>query len=148
MISDHPPQRTHAVLGLQGLLPYSYNTEAALFLSNKGEFTARVNADYDLLITQRLILQPRVEANFSAQNIRELGVGSGLSTIELGLRLRYEFIPEFAPLCRGRVRTKRRDHRQFCAREWRGRRKLALSRRSQVVVLKRFQLNPARIQRL
>ncbi|KMO33357.1 copper resistance protein B [Methylobacterium aquaticum] len=91
------PQRTHAVLGLQGLVPYSYNTEAALFLSNKGELTARVNADYDLLITQRLILQPRVEANFSAQNIRELGIGSGLSTIELGLRLRYEFIPEFAP---------------------------------------------------
>lgn len=91
------PQRTHAVLGLQGLMPYAYNTEAALFLSNKGELTARVNADYDLLITQRLILQPRAEVNLSAQNIPELGIGSGLSTIEAGLRLRYEFIPEFAP---------------------------------------------------
>lgn len=91
------PRRTHAVLGVQGLAPYSYNTEAALFLSNKGELTARLNADYDLLLTQRLILQPRAEVDLSAQNIPELGIGSGLSTVEVGLRLRYEFVPEFAP---------------------------------------------------
>ena len=91
------PRRTHAVLGVQGLMPYMYNVEAAIFLSNKGEFTAGIEAEYDLLITQKLILQPRVEANLSAQNIRELGIGAGLSTVELGLRLRYEFVPEFAP---------------------------------------------------
>jgi copper resistance protein B len=90
-------RRTHAVLGLQGLMPYAYNVEAALFLSNKGELTGRINADYDLLITQRLILQPRAEMDFAAQNIRDLGIGAGVSTVELGLRLRYEFIPEFAP---------------------------------------------------
>lgn len=90
-------KRSHAVLGLQGLMPYSYNVEAAFFLSNKGELTARFEAEYDLLITQRLILQPRGEVNLSVQNIPELGIGAGLSTIEAGLRLRYEFIPEFAP---------------------------------------------------
>lgn len=91
------PQRTDAVIALQALMPYSYNVEASLFLSNKGELRSRLEAEYDLLITQRLILQPRVELNLSAQNIRELGVGAGLSTVEAGLRLRYEFIPEFAP---------------------------------------------------
>lgn len=91
------PRRTQAVLGLQSLRPFMYNVEAALFLSNKGELTARFEAEYDLFLTQRLILQPRVEANLSAQNIRELGIGAGLSTIEAGLRLRYQFIPEFAP---------------------------------------------------
>ncbi|WP_262031816.1 copper resistance protein B [Microvirga sp. Mcv34] len=91
------PRRTQAVLGLQSLRPFMYNVEAALFLSNKGELTARFEAEYDLFLTQRLILQPRVEANLSAQNIRELGIGAGLSTVEAGLRLRYQFIPEFAP---------------------------------------------------
>lgn len=91
------PQRTDAVLALQGLMPYAYNVEASLFLSNKGELRSRLEAEYDLLITQRLILQPRAEVNLSAQNIPELGIGAGLSTIEAGLRLRYEFIPEFAP---------------------------------------------------
>lgn len=91
------PKRTHAVLGLQGLMPYAYNIEAALFLSNKGELTGRFSAEYDLLITQKLILQPRGEINLSARNMRELGMGRGVSTIEAGLRLRYEFIPEFAP---------------------------------------------------
>ena len=89
--------RTHAVLGLQSLRPFMYNVAAALFLSNKGEVTARFEAEYDLFVTQRLILQPRMEANLSAQNIPELGIGAGLSTIEAGLRLRYQFIPEFAP---------------------------------------------------
>ncbi|MBX9821139.1 MAG: copper resistance protein B [Afipia birgiae] len=91
------PRRTHAVIGLQGLMPFMYDLEAALFISNRGEVTARFNAQYDLFVTQQLILQPRVEANLSAQNIPELGIGDGLSTIEAGLRLRYQFIPEFAP---------------------------------------------------
>lgn len=90
-------ERTHAAIGVQGLMPYGYNVEATLFLSNRGELTGRFKAEYDLLISQRLILQPRVEVNVSAQNIPDLGVGSGLSSIESGLRLRYEFIPEFAP---------------------------------------------------
>jgi copper resistance protein B len=57
----------------------------------------RVEGDIDQRITQRLILQPRVEANFAAQNIPENRIGSGLSNIELGLRLRYEVRREFAP---------------------------------------------------
>lgn len=90
-------KRSYAVLGLQGLAPFSYNNEAALFLSNKGEVTARVKAEYDLFLTQKWVLQPRVEFNFAAQNIPELGVGAGLSSFQGGLRLRYQFIPEFAP---------------------------------------------------
>lgn len=90
-------KRSYVVLGLQGLAPFSYNTEAALFISNKGEVTGRVKADYDLYITQRWVLQPRIELNFAAQNVPELGVGAGLSSFQGGLRLRYQFIPEFAP---------------------------------------------------
>ena len=94
---DFAARRTHAVLGLQSLRPFMYNVEAALFISNRGEVTARFEAEYDLFLTQRLILQPRVEANLSAQDIPELNIGAGLSTVEAGLRLRYQFIPEFAP---------------------------------------------------
>jgi copper resistance protein B len=91
------PERTYAVVGVQGLAPYLFEVDAAAFLSSKGDLTARVEAELDQRITQRLILQPRVELNLSAQDIPELGVGAGFDTAEVGLRLRYEFAREFAP---------------------------------------------------
>jgi len=91
------PRRTYATVGFEGLAPYWFELEGALFLSNKGELSARFEGSYDLRITQRLILEPRVEANLAAQNTPELGQGAGLSDIEAGLRLRYEIRREFAP---------------------------------------------------
>lgn len=91
------PERTHLVLGIQGLAPYWFEVDGSLFLSDKGELTARLEAEYDQRITQKLILQPAVEFDLSAQDVPEIGVGSGLSTAEIGTRLRYEFVPEFAP---------------------------------------------------
>ncbi len=88
---------THLVLGLQGLAPYWWEVDAAAFLSTEGDLTARVEAEYDQRITQRLILQPRLEIDLSASDIPELEIGSGLSSVEAGLRLRYEFSKEFAP---------------------------------------------------
>ena len=92
-----PMGRTHAVVGIQGLAPYLFEVDAAAFLSDKGNLTARIEAELDQRITQRLILQPRVEASFSAQDVPELGIGAGLDAIEAGLRLRYHFAREFAP---------------------------------------------------
>jgi copper resistance protein B len=91
------PSRTHLVVGILGLAPYMFETDAAMFLSNKGDLTARVEVEYDQRITQKLILQPRAEVNLSAQDIPELGIGSGLDKVEMGLRLRYEIEREFAP---------------------------------------------------
>ncbi len=91
------PSRFYAVAGFEGLAPSFFDVEGALFLSNKGELMARLEGYYDQRITQRLILQPRAEVNFAAQNSREIGVGSGLSDAELGLRLRYDIRREFAP---------------------------------------------------
>lgn len=91
------PSRAYAVVGIEGLAPYWFEVTAAAYLSNKGELRARVEGYYDQRITQRLILQPRIEANLSAQTIRELGVGYGLSNVELGARLRYEIKKEIAP---------------------------------------------------
>ncbi|QDP20585.1 copper resistance protein B [Sphingomonas xanthus] len=91
------PNRTHLALGVQGLLPYWVEVDGALFLSSKGEVTARAEAEYDLRITQKLIVQPRVEAGLSAQKVGELGLGSGLTDAALGVRLRYEISPLFAP---------------------------------------------------
>ncbi|QSF52841.1 copper resistance protein B [Brevundimonas fontaquae] len=88
---------THLVLGVQGLAPYWWEIDAAAFLSTEGDLTARVEAEYDQRITQRLILQPRFEFDASASDIPELEIGSGLSSVEAGLRLRYEFRKEFAP---------------------------------------------------
>ena len=91
------PSRAYATVGVEGLAPGMFDVEGALFLSNKGELMARTEAWYDQRITQRLILQPRAELNFAAQNSPSIGVGAGLSDAELGLRLRYEIRREFAP---------------------------------------------------
>ena len=89
--------RTRLVAGLQGLAPYRFDIDAAAFLSQKGELSARIEAELDQRITQRLRLQPRAEINLAAQNTREIDVGAGLDRVELGLRLRYEIRRDFAP---------------------------------------------------
>ena len=89
--------RSFAVLGVQGLAPYRFEVEPALFVSDDGDVSARLVATYEMLFTQRLILQPRFETNIAASNAPAFGVGSGLNDVQLGLRLRYEFRREFAP---------------------------------------------------
>lgn len=91
------PATTHAVIGVQGLAPYMFEVDAALFVSQRGDVTARVEAELDQRITQRLILQPRGEISLSAQDIPLLRIGAGLDKVEIGARLRYEFTREFAP---------------------------------------------------
>ena len=92
-----PKGRTHLVAGVQGLAPYWLEVDAAVFLSNKGDVTSRVEAEYDLILSQRLILQPRGEIEFSVQDIPDLDIGAGFTNLDLSLRLRYEIKREFAP---------------------------------------------------
>lgn len=91
------PKTTHAVIGIQGLAPYLFEIDAALFISHRGDVTARIEAELDQRITQRLVLQPRAELSLSAQDVPQLGIGAGVDKIEAGLRLRYEITREFAP---------------------------------------------------
>jgi copper resistance protein B len=90
-------RRTYVTIGVEGLSPYWFQVEGALFLSDKGDLLGRVQAYYDQRVTQRLILQPRAELNLAAQDVPASGVAAGLSEVELGLRLRYEIKREFAP---------------------------------------------------
>ena len=89
--------RTFGVVGFQGLAPYWFEVDAAVFVSHEGDVSARLETEYDLRFTQRLILQPRAELNFAVQDVESLAIGSGLSTAELGARIRYEFKREVAP---------------------------------------------------
>ncbi len=91
------PNTTYAVIGVQGLAPYLFEVDAALFVSHRGDVTARVEAEVDQRITQRLILQPRAELNLAAQDVPRLGIGGGIDKVEVGVRLRYEIVREFAP---------------------------------------------------
>lgn len=91
------PSRTWAAVGVHGLAPYWFEIEATLYAGEQGRTAARLKAEYELLLTQRLILQPEAEANLYGKADRERGLGSGLSDIEAALRLRYEMRREFAP---------------------------------------------------
>jgi copper resistance protein B len=95
--SGSNPTRVYAVIGLQGLAPYRFNIEPTLFISNKGQVSARLTATYDVLLSQRLVLQPRLEINGAFQKDEAIGIAAGFNDVELGGRLRYEIRREFAP---------------------------------------------------
>jgi len=84
-------------IAIAGLAPYWFETRAALLVNGDGNVGLRLDAEYEMLFTQQLILTPSIEADFYTEEDPELQVGSGLSSIEAGLRLRYEFVREFAP---------------------------------------------------
>lgn len=89
--------RPQAVLGVEARVPYNYEIESALYLDPRGNVSADFTATKDLLLTQRLILQGRFETDLALQEVERFGLGSGVQSIDLGLRLRYEIRREFAP---------------------------------------------------
>jgi copper resistance protein B len=91
------PDTSNAVIGIQGLAPYMFELDSALFLSHRGDLTARIEAELDQRIAQSILIQPRAELNLAAQDVPELGIGAGIDSFELGVRLRYEIIREIAP---------------------------------------------------
>jgi copper resistance protein B len=91
------PGRTWAAIGVQGLAPDWFNTEATFYVGEQGRTAMRLKAEYALLFTQRLILQPEGEANLYGKSDPARQLGSGLAELEIGLRLRYELRREFAP---------------------------------------------------
>jgi copper resistance protein B len=94
---DSGAGRTWAALGLQGLAPLFIDYEATAYLSERGHAALRLAVSYDLLIAPGLILQPEIEMNFYSKADPGRRVGSGLSDIDAGLRLRYEIGRKFAP---------------------------------------------------
>jgi copper resistance protein B len=92
-----PHSTSYAVFGIEGLAPYFVETEAHLFVSDEGDVSARLRREHDLLLTQRLIFQPYVEINLSAQDVKEQEIGAGFTEGEIGLQTRYEITRKFAP---------------------------------------------------
>lgn len=91
------PSRTWLDVGLRGLAPYFFEIDAGLYIGEGGRTALRFSGEYDLLLTQRLILQPEVEISAYGKDDPRNLIGSGLATIEIGLRLRYEIRRELAP---------------------------------------------------
>lgn len=91
------PNRDWLAIGFEGLAPYWFEIDAAAFIGERGQVGARLEAEYEVLFTQRWVLAPEMEVNLHSKNDEETGTGSGVSDLELGLRLRYEIRREFAP---------------------------------------------------
>ena len=94
---DSDPSRTWAALGVEGLAPYQFEFAPTLYISDGGHIAGRMTGFYDVLLTQRLIAEPEAELNFYSKDDPGRKVGSGLSDIDTGIRLRYEFSRKFAP---------------------------------------------------
>lgn len=91
------PSQSFAAFGVMGLSPYKFEIDATAYIGQSGQTAARLEAEYDTLLTNRLILQWQAEVEFHGKDDALRGIGSGLSTFEAGLRLRYEFTRKFAP---------------------------------------------------
>ncbi len=91
------PGRSWAAIGVEGVAPYWFETEATLYLGQGGRTAARIAVEYEARFTQQLVLQPSLEANFYGRDDPQRGIGAGLSDVEAGLRLRYEIRRELAP---------------------------------------------------
>ena len=90
-------KRDWLALGINGLAPYWFEVDSALFIGEEGRVGLRLQAEYEIMFTQRWILSPEAEVNFHSKDDEATGTGSGLSDTQLGLRLRYEISREFAP---------------------------------------------------
>ena len=95
--ADSHAGRSWAALGVEGLAPLFFHVSATGYASSEGHFAGRVEGSYDLLITQRLIMQPQFEMNFYSKADPRRAIGAGLSSLDTGLRLRYEITRKFAP---------------------------------------------------
>ena len=91
------PAQDFVALGVQGLAPYKFEVAATAYIGESGQTAARLEVEYELLLTNRLVLQPLVEFEAHGKSDARRGIGSGLSSIEAGLRLRYEVTRQFAP---------------------------------------------------
>ena len=91
------PTRTLLTVGFLGLAPYRLELEPTLYLSQRGEVSARIEAGFPLLITQRLIAEPEFEVNASLQAVPRYELRRGINNYEMGMRVRYEIVREFAP---------------------------------------------------
>ncbi|MGH9587931.1 MAG: copper resistance protein B [Acidobacteriaceae bacterium] len=94
---DSGPHRTWAAIGIEGLAPYYFEFAPTLYIRDGGNIAGRVTGSYDLLLTQRLIAQPELELNFYNKDDAARHIGSGLSDLDTGIRLRYEISRKFAP---------------------------------------------------
>lgn len=92
-----PAQRVQLAVGFIGLAPYRFELEPTLFVSQRGEVSARLEAAFPILITQRLVAEPEIELNAALQSVPRYDVARGLNDYEMGVRVRYEFRRELAP---------------------------------------------------
>ena len=91
------PERAFAVAGIQGLAQQWFEVEANVYLDEEGNLSVGMEVEYDILLSQRLVLQPRLETEISFHDVPQYGIGTGFTAMELGVRLRYEFSRKFAP---------------------------------------------------
>ncbi|NOQ93303.1 MAG: copper resistance protein B [Methylophaga sp.] len=89
--------RDWLAVGVKGLAPYFFETDIALFIGEHGNLGVRGQFEYELMLTQKWVLSPEIEVNLFSKNDENVGIGSGVSDISAGLRLRYEIKREFAP---------------------------------------------------
>ena len=91
------PERNWLAIGLYGVAPYWFEVDTALFVEEDGQVNLRLEAEYEMMLTQQWVLAPEIELNWYSDDDDELAIASGFADVEAGIRLRYEITRHFAP---------------------------------------------------
>lgn len=94
---DPEPERNWLAVGFYGVAPYWFEVDSALFFEEDGQVNLRLEAEYEIMLTQKWVLAPEIELNWYSDDDEELAIASGFAEVEAGIRLRYEITRQLAP---------------------------------------------------
>ena len=89
--------RIDGVIGLLGLAPYFFETKAYLYGGENNFWGASFDVNRDLLLTQKLITQPYIEADIVLNDNSDFASKTGLSGLKTGIKTRYEITKRIRP---------------------------------------------------
>lgn len=89
--------RVDGVIGVLGLAPYFFETQAYLYGGENNFWGASFELERDLLLTQKLITQPYIEADVIFSDDSNYAAKSGLSELKTGIKTRYEITKRIKP---------------------------------------------------
>ena len=97
---DHGEQWDALTIEFIGTLPWYLETRASLSAGEDGQTALWIELDYEFLFgagTPRWVLIPEFELYAYGKDDAERNIGSGLSSLEAGLRLHYQIRPNLSP---------------------------------------------------
>lgn len=85
-------EQFEGVVGFHGMAQYFFETDADLYVGQDQQWRFVLETERDLLLTQKLILQPYLEMEWVLRDESKYAAKTGLADAEVGIKTRYEIV--------------------------------------------------------